>query len=240
MKWINRNLIAAVSLVATMLALCSRQGWAASHPVVLTESRQIKVYCVPVPEGFSCGEYSTGKFRVKAVFHTNEFGAIDPSQFDGNTALELSVGNVFIQRVLADDPQYVAGATKVTFLLTHPECDTNGENCVEISHGQLTLSISTKNGLSILISTKSGFDAIGHAFEASVVAYYFDGQPTGPVTAETAISGHLGEFSFDTNTSGLEVAVTGTVKTKGVVAKDGGTFDVTTTKIKGRRQPVSP
>lgn len=230
----RRGVTVVLAFAALGLGFASSPALCA--PALFKESWVDKAKCQNLGGGdIQCEEISDGKSAVSATIMPSEPGAsgtLDSSQLDPTTRFDITIGNFSYSGTLGEDPKYAAGKDKVTLPLTGEVCDADG-NCKEnVEHGHILLSM-TKKGLKVSISTLTGADALGNAYETPIVANEFDGQPTGSVTATLPASLDLGEFSYSTDAVGSVVAVTGKVKTKNVITKDGSDFTRSQVDIEG-------
>jgi hypothetical protein len=233
----------AMMLAGGLLALTCPGGWAAGKaPTVLTfsETYADKVACTgDSSDGYDCEPYAVGKFTVKAVITTNDFGAaVDPSQFTGDTAFDITLGEYSYSGSLGGDPKYVAGVSKkATFQLSGDLCSAsdinNGNDCPQKVYETITLSWTTK-AVTVSISAETGADANGNDFESFIDADTFDGNGTGPVTGTISFEMDLGSLSVSSSI----VPVAGTVATKDVTDKSGDDDTLSNVKLRGTL-PVS-
>ena len=228
-----------VSSVATLTPV-NKGGGKAPTVLSFSETWADKVACTGSNSrgDLDCEPYSGGKFTVKAVITPNDFGAaIDPSQFNGDTTFDITVGDYSFSDTLSDAPGYVAGATKAKFLLSGDLCsakdNTDSLPCPTKVYETITLTMSTK-GVTVSISAKTGSDANGNTFESAIDADSFDGNATGPVTDTLSFEMDLGSLSVSSSI----LPVVGTVATKTVTDKSGGSDTLSNVKIKGTL-PVS-
>jgi hypothetical protein len=183
-------------LVGGLLALSCPRGWAAAKPpTVLTfsESWNDKGGCT---SDNGCSPYTTGKFTVKAVISSNNFGAaIDPGQFSTNDTFDISLGGYSF----STNGWYVAGEKKATFVLTTEVCDASGDNCPEKKYETIALSWTTK-AVTLSISATTESDANGNTFENAIDVDTFEPADNGPGSYTDTISfnmdlGSLNVFS---------------------------------------------
>jgi hypothetical protein len=239
-KTVNRTFKVMI-MVGGLVALACPRGWAAKAPTVLTfsETYADKVACTGSNSqgDLDCEPYSEGKFTIKATITSNDFGvAIDPSQFNGDTTVDISLGEYSLSGTLGEDPTYVAGSTKAKFELAGEVCSANDNNnglpCPSKVYETITLSMTTKE-VTISISAETGADANGNQFESFIDADTFDGEfdGDGPMSVTDAIS-----FEMDLDVLSVSSSitpVTGTVTTKDVTAKDGSVNTLSNVKIGG-------
>ena len=179
----RRGVTVVLAFAALGLGFASSPALCA--PALFKESWVDKAKCQNLGGGdIQCEEISDGKSAVSATIMPSEPGAsgtLDSSQLDPTTRFDITIGNFSYSGTLGEDPKYAAGKDKVTLPLTGEVCDADG-NCKEnVEHGHILLSM-TKKGLKVSISTLTGADALGNAYETPIVANEFDGQPTGSVT----------------------------------------------------------
>jgi hypothetical protein len=223
-----------VSSVATLTPV-NKGGGKAPTALTFSETWADKVACTGSNSqgDLDCEPYSGGKFTVKAVITPNDFGAaIDPSQFNGDTTFDITVGNYSFSDTLSDAPGYVAGASKAKFLLSGDLCsakdNTDSLPCPTKVYETITLTMSTK-GVTVSISAKTGSDANGNTFESAIDADSFDGNATGPVTDTLSFEMDLGSLSVSSDI----LPVTGAVVTKSVTDKSGNQDTLSNVNIKG-------
>jgi len=221
----------ATVMVGGLLALACPTGWAAKVPTVLTftETWVDKVACTGnSSDGFNCNEYTAGKLTIKATITSNDFGsAIDPSQFDQNTTVDITLGDYSFSGTLGEDPSYVAGGKKAKFLVPFQTCDINGNKCKTINE-TIQLTITTKS-VTISISAPTGSDANGDTFENSVDASNFDGD-------DSAIYSDQIDFEADLDTLSVSSSITpvvAKVTTKDFTDKSGGDDTLSNVKDAG-------
>jgi hypothetical protein len=200
-------------IVAGLLVLSCPQGWTAgkaSTTLTFSENWADKVVCLGSNHLF-CGTYSGGKFTVKAVISSNDFGAvIDPSQFTGNTTFDITLGDYSFSDSLGDAPGYVAGvSTKAKFLVAGDLCNEHNNNCPTKVYETIMLTMTARE-ITVSISAKTGTDANGNTFESAIDADNFDGNDTGPVTDALSFEMDLGSLSVFSNI----LPVAGAVATK--------------------------
>jgi hypothetical protein len=218
-------------MIGAFLALACPTGWAAKVPTVLTfvESWADKVACTGnSSDGFSCNQYTVGKLTIAATITSNDFGAaIDPSQFDQNTTVDITLGDYSFSGTLGGDPNYVAGGKKAKFLVPFQTCDINGNKCRTINETiQLTI---TKKAVTISISAPTGSDADGNTFENSVDASNFDGNDSGIYSDQI-------DFEADLDTLSVSCSITpvvAKVTTKDFTDKSGGDDTLSSVKDAG-------
>ncbi|MGD1020659.1 MAG: hypothetical protein ABSA12_15195 [Verrucomicrobiia bacterium] len=176
-------------------------------------------------DGYDCNQYSLGKFTIKAVITTNDFGAaIDPSQFTGDTDFDISLGDYSYSDTLSDAS--VDTNKKIEFLVPFQACDINGNNCKTINE-TITLSWTTKE-LTISISAPTGSDANGDTFENAIDADNFDGNDTGSYPDTISFEMDLGSLSVYSDV----VPVLAEVATKDVTDKSGDDDTLSNVSIK--------
>lgn len=230
-----RSAFKVLMMVSGLLALSCPRGWAAAKvPTALTytDTWVDKVGCTgSTSEGdIDCEVYSGGKFTIKTVITTNDFGAaIDPSQFEENDALDISLG----EYSFSTNGWYVSGSSKAKFSLTTQVCsaadNNNGTTCPTKVYETIELSW-TKTELSISISAETGSDANGNTFESAIDADTFDTDSSGPVTETTIyFEIDLGSLSVYSDI----VPVAGEVVTEDVTDKAGNQDTLSNVKIGG-------
>jgi hypothetical protein len=205
-------------MVGALLALSCPRGWAAAKaPTVLTYSETYadKVVCTGSNSqgDLDCEPYSEGKFTIKAVITTNDFGAaIDPSQFDQDDTFDISLG----EYSFSTNGWYVPGSTKAKFLLSGDLCSANdvnnGLDCPQKVYETITLSWTTK-AVTVSISAKTETDANGNTFEYAIDADTFE--------PEDATGTYYDTITFQMDLGSLSVSSTNVQ----VVAKEKGTTD---------------
>jgi hypothetical protein len=215
--------------------------WAAGNAprpaTVLTysETWNDKVACTGNnADGFTCNEYSGGRFTITATITSNDFGAaIDPGQFDGDTTFDIALGGYSYSDTLGDAVGYVAGAKKAKFELSGDVCTANDNDnnlpCPTKVYETITLTMTAKE-ITISISGETGADVNGNEFEqGSIDASGFDGDDSGPVTDTISFEADLDVLSASSSV----VPVAGEVTTKDVTDKSGDDDTLSNVSVKG-------
>jgi hypothetical protein len=159
--------------------------------------------------------FTTGTFGITAkVFSDTNLTA---NAFDPETTVNISVGDWSFSGILGDDPKYVAGAKRTTFLLTHEKCPDEGD-CKTKTHGKVSLKFTAK-GLLVNISAKTGYTAT-EDFESSGINANVHASDNTNFTDIISASISIGDLSTSTG-----VAVIGTAKTKTVTQCNGDVED---------------
>jgi len=236
---VQRRVFSVMMMVGGLLALSCPRGWAAAKaPEVLTfsETYADKVQCTGSngQGDLDCSDtYSEGKFTIKAVITTNDFGAaIDPSQFNGDTTFDITLGEFTYSDTLNDATGYVAGATKAKFQLSGEVCSANDNNngldCPTKVYETIALSWTTK-AVTISISAETGTDANGNTFASFIDADSFDDADSGPVTDTISFEMDLGSLTVSSDI----LPVAGTVVTKTPTEPDESTPTLSSVKLTG-------
>jgi hypothetical protein len=232
-------------MIGGLLAVVCPTGWAAKVPAVLTFSDTWvdKVGCTGSNSqgDLDCEVYSGGKFTIKAVITTNDFGAaIDPSQITGDTSFDLSLGEYSFGPDTFNGTTncvYVSGSSKAKFFLTTQVCsaadNNNGTTCPTKVYETIELSWTAKE-LTLSISAETGSDINGNTFETAIDADTFDGDTTGPVTDTISFEMDFGSLSVSSSIT----PVSGKVTTKDVTDKSGDDDTLSNVSIGGTLLPT--
>jgi len=100
--------IALVSAVAWLTSNATAP--AAGDSFKLSESLSDKPSCVKQGTNTVCSVVTKGKFKISATIFSG--ANFNPGQLDGNTSIQISLGNLQFTGKLGDDAAYVPGATK--------------------------------------------------------------------------------------------------------------------------------
>ena len=219
------RLVGGVALTLALLTLMASPV-CAGDSLKLKEAHKHALKCTNQDGDSWCDMMAPGSISVKAKVFTD--GSANPTNYNADTYVVLSVGDFYWEGYLGDDPKYVSGGSRATFSLTHEVWnDKTGESKV-VTHGKISLGISSK-GLTVSVSTKTGdvlvpYDDLG---ASSVIAPYHDDDPDGSFTDLITASISVGDQS-----TSADVAIAGTVKHKTAV-KNGEPWDLVSIKLQG-------
>jgi len=213
-------LLGVISL-ALLVGASLTQSTTPSGPtgkLTYSESLKDKASC----PGGVCTVVTSGTFKISA---TVSMDGVDISQFNANTPLEIAISNTVFAGALGDDPNFAAGATRVTFLQTHPDPVTG-----KIIKDLNTAASWTATTLKLKLSGKTP------QVVPPVLADQFFGVTSGPVSNNFPASVTLGSL-----TAQFDLVVTGSAKTN-TITKGTNTFLLSQVKLKtkGPRLPPPP
>lgn len=232
----SRNTTRIQALLVLLLSVGATRALAADS-CRFTESYKDVVACAKDPDSgdFACNEFGTGTFTIQGTFFTD--GSLSKFTNAPSTSVNLSVGNWTFSDTI--DHAIAASQRSVTFALTHPVTDKNG-NTKTVRHGTIKLRYVNMKGLIVTISAKAGTDkngAIqGYTFEDWILASAYDDAPTGAITDATTASIEL-DTPDTSYTASADMNVTGQVTTKTLNARDGSSYTVSSIRLKGIPAP---
>jgi uncharacterized repeat protein (TIGR01451 family) len=189
-----------------------------SNTLSFTESFRDHVGCSSVGATF-CQEFMGDTLTISI---TIPLTGVDITQFNQDTFFDLTIGDFTFDDNLGDDPHYLPGKTRATFI----QREINGDDDRVVGHQTVRLKWTAEQLTAII--TLSDLDILDSAV-TPVLADRYDGHATGLVTDAVTANVGLGNAnaSFDV------VTINGAVLTGTVIGLDGMSYTVSAVRLKG-------